>query len=344
MARAIVVASRFTIERPALVRIEGALGAAEIRRYALYWDKIVAPIVNGLSSNPELDGSELEVLGEHLEMLAPIVDIPDEELASTGAPPAEAFPGGCVERLELVGCVISDGFAAPDSPLRSADRVGAPCVDTEFPGGKFLGYSPEQMRACQQIAQAKILDALSRMDSSYIYRFAGSGPSLDLAHGNVPSMPGIEVALVGALPDPDPDTPIERILKFRRQRQPELLALHAAMDKLARTVSDSPDAHEGLVRAKEEIDRALLDLHRCLDESAIQKILTTLRVYLDLRAGVPAAIIAASQGVPPELGLLCGYGVNALLHLMRKDLPRPSLLPAAAKDFAYVYDVQKRLA
>lgn len=159
----------------------------------------------------------------------------------------------------------------------------------------------------------------------------------------------LRVRLHAALPVPAPTTPPEAILELRTRRRGELLQFRAAMDGLYNAIATSENQQTELVRAKERIEASLINLHRVLDESRIQKVVGGLKAYLSLgemeatKVLLPAigAATAGAAQISPVLGGLAGLGLNAVLTFATRRVGTPpELVPEPLRDFAYLYYVE----
>ena len=158
----------------------------------------------------------------------------------------------------------------------------------------------------------------------------------------------IELDLHSALPTPAADTPLDQILAFRSERRSELLRFRAAMDAFVDDIGSAEHTQTALIRAREEIESALIDLHLLLDESRIQRISSSCRRVLGFeepaltKAILPAigGITAGALTLNPVLGSLVGVGVNAALGLTARPQPEVFSLPGGVREFLYLHSVE----
>jgi hypothetical protein len=159
----------------------------------------------------------------------------------------------------------------------------------------------------------------------------------------------VELALVGCLPVPAPDVSIRKIVKFKQNRESELLRFRLAFDDLISKIVNGKDAKQDYIRAKEQIRLSLADLHRVLDETMIQKTASSLRVLLDVKEspllkGIFSVLGAAGAkilDVSPEMGAVAGFGLSMLLSVCSKKVPKIDTISGKPRDFAYLYEIEK---
>ncbi|MFI0371242.1 DUF6236 family protein [Actinomadura sp. 1N219] len=156
----------------------------------------------------------------------------------------------------------------------------------------------------------------------------------------------IVARLYRTLPAPASSVPIEKILEFREQRRPELLALRAAMDELGRSVTEAQNTVEALGRAKENLEQELIALHRVFNQAKIRKLASSAQIYLSLddlaatKAIWPAigTITAGTMHMPAAIGTLSGLAFNAsLTFIKRRNEGVLQRIPKPTRDYAYAY-------
>jgi hypothetical protein len=156
----------------------------------------------------------------------------------------------------------------------------------------------------------------------------------------------LSIDLLNALPVPAPSTPVEVILQFREKRKDELLAFRQYFDDLADKVLRSENPVQQAVRASENLELALLDLHRAMDHSRIKRATECLRTYVSLgQPAAPAMVTAtvAAIAASPKValcGALAGLATNAALtfRLCRNQVRN---VPETLRDVAYLYYVDR---
>jgi hypothetical protein len=163
----------------------------------------------------------------------------------------------------------------------------------------------------------------------------------------------IEMSIVDCLPVPAPGTSVEKIVEFKRARHAELLRFRSALDDMVHKIAKAENQKHAFIQAKEEIELSLEDLHRVLDETRIQKALSTIRILLDVKesAGVKAlmtmlATVAGAVGakfgdISLTTGGYIGFGIGALISLCTKKVPKIDTVKGKERDFAYLYEVEK---
>ena len=146
---------------------------------------------------------------------------------------------------------------------------------------------------------------LERVDES-IWSVAQTGSVFEFAARGSRNAPIIEASLVGVLPVPSEEVPLDDILQFRAKRQPELLRFRMAVDNLRDKAFRAEDLHRGLVTSKNELALAIQDLHRALSAGKVSTIFSTLKLYMDLSDNMSTTLIGAvgaqCLGFPMEIG------------------------------------------
>ncbi len=195
-----------------------------------------------------------------------------------------------------------------------------------------------------------------------ISEFAFAEPAGDVAHvvkvPNVPFLPSghisegstVELELTNALPVPAADVRIEAILEFKQKRHAELLHLRHALDKLELGVANAVDKALALRVASGELEVALLDLHKTLDEARMKKILPTVTASISIddvgstaRNTIVGALAAQSMGLNALVGAVVGAVISAIKLSITLNSRKPKDIPSDWKDYAYLYHVEKEL-
>lgn len=109
-----------------------------------------------------------------------------------------------------------------------------------------------------------------------------SSPDLVLPGGLGAPVRNIEIELYEALPVPAADVPIHDILQFKQQRADELLGFRSAMDALYERIISSRDVPRAQDAALLEIERQLSNVHRVMAETAMRRVISSLKVELSL--------------------------------------------------------------
>lgn len=115
------------------------------------------------------------------------------------------------------------------------------------------------------------------------WSLAQSSPDLIMPGQLAESTRTVEIELYEALPVPAGDVPIHDILQFKHHRADELLAFRAAMDALYERVISARDIPRAKDAAVLEVETRLRDVHRVVGESAMRRIVSSLKVELSIK-------------------------------------------------------------
>lgn len=181
-----------------------------------------------------------------------------------------------------------------------------------------------------------------------LWSIAQSGGDMQLPF-NLALKDVIEANLVSCLPVPSESVRVEDILNFKQKRRAELLRFRSALDGLSSRIEKDENKEAAVVRSREEIELSLLDIHKALDESRLQKTISTVKIYLDLKDSSAINILlpllggtsASLLGKPAELGALIGLGINATFALCTKKTSKLDALPDNLRDYAYLYEIEQ---
>ncbi len=214
---------------------------------------------------------------------------------------------------------------------------------------KFPGTFDFSLRTLQSREQAQLIyhKRINQIEKTKKYSIAQSGNILNLPTDTKKTTNCLELELGNCLPIPI-NCSIEDILKLKEQRRPELLAFRDAINALANNIDNEDYSKDTLVRASEKIERSMLIIHRVMDESRIEKTLTSMKSYLNvtdssaLNVLFPLlGVISASEiNIPPSLGGAIGLGVNAALNFAIKRQSKIESLESSTQDYAYLYYVE----
>ena len=127
---------------------------------------------------------------------------------------------------------------------------------------------------------------------------------------------------------------------------PELIRFRHVVDELYLRMLSSPDQVREMRKASEQIDLAIIDLHKCLNEKKIKTFFTSLSLYLNVSDSSLFTVLAGMYGAnvsgfPLALGAAAGLGVNTILKFTTRCINKPSLVPNELKDFMYLYKVSE---
>ena len=163
----------------------------------------------------------------------------------------------------------------------------------------------------------------------------------------------IELQLAECLPAPAPDTPLEAIVDFKDERKDELLRFQIAMADMKEGILNASDKQAALTKSTKEIELALIEIGKVMDEKGINKIYSTLDLFLggtnaDTIKAIGAALGAKfAQGLEytVELGAFGGGLLSgAAINLISKRLAGYRELNPDLERFVYLYNVQKKLS
>jgi hypothetical protein len=247
--------------------------------------------------------------------------------------------------------IRSDSAVHRDWGLLKAEGI---LIETSFASGKpdsevFTVKEAIDAHLYAAVISAKALNDGQNPDYSGVWSVGQFGHSFKWQFGEKPSKSVVQASLVACLPVPGPEVTTESIIEFKQKRRAELLRFRAALDAMVTKIAEASDVRDEYVRVKEQIELSLLDLHRVLDESRFQKILSTARILVDFKqsSGVNTIIAALAgafganvSGVPEIAGVLAGLGLNAYLSLSAKQVPDIGKFSDGLRDFLYLYEVE----
>jgi chaperone required for assembly of F1-ATPase len=150
----------------------------------------------------------------------------------------------------------------------------------------------------------------------------------------------LAISLKEALPTPNCNTPIDRVITLRKKYEAEFLRFQHAMDDLfARSLGDE---HQKLVRAGEEVQVALIEVSKAMKGARLSTVFNTTEILLTL---TPSAIVgeaASLAGMSLPSGALAGLGVGAMIAFAKRKIhPRSPVPENLQNDFAYLYRVKE---
>lgn len=149
----------------------------------------------------------------------------------------------------------------------------------------------------------------------------------------------VEVDLYRALPVPAAEVPLQEILEFKNRRAPELAALRAALDELYLQVVSSADIPRARIAALASLEAKLHDLHLVFEERWTRRIMSSIKIELNIPELVAkaagTAALASSFNLPIAT---CAAGVAAAsaIKFEAKPCSRLNGLPKELRALAYV--------
>jgi len=156
----------------------------------------------------------------------------------------------------------------------------------------------------------------------------------------------IEVELYRALPTPGENVSLDDILNFKQKRRSELQAFRTVMDELYVEIADSSDIPRAKSATLLRLEKAIHDLHEAADESWINKLISSMKVELNLPSIATQALagagLATAFGVSPDLGAAIG-AVGAALKFEFLTQFKSKKLPEELRDYAYLHHIEREL-
>lgn len=216
----------------------------------------------------------------------------------------------------------------------------------QFPG-KLELLSPLTL-ASREIAQLDYYSKINKLQPLMKFSIAQSGNFLNLPTGSKEQTDCVELYLGNSLPVPINCT-IEEILNFKTKREAELLSFRIRMNEFSELFHKENYSRNELVKAIEHIKRAMIDIHKVMDENKFQKVLTTVKTYLNLDDTKATSILLPLIGeisgstlqLPTGSGGAIGLGINAVINLGIKKQNKIKSLPDQTQDFAYLYYIEE---
>lgn len=298
-----------------------SLEAKELRRHLLYWDKIAYAYANEIGK-PNFDSlHDLRYLHDIGILTLEDIEVTTEEIGKPELPnPIE---------MKLAKALIVANKPTSDNPS----------------GLTLLGTPISVWPELNNFAQIKATSQL-QVQGEGTWTIAQSSNRLDLPFGENSNVQLFEANLYAGLPVPEEGTPLSDILEFKEKRASELLRFRHSIDNLYLKMLSSSDQNRELRKASEEIDLAIIGLHKCLNESNIKTLLKSLSLYLNIKdSNLFSTLLgvygATATGFPLEVGALAGYGVNTILTFATRCIEKPVSVPKELQDFMYLYEVQE---
>jgi hypothetical protein len=156
----------------------------------------------------------------------------------------------------------------------------------------------------------------------------------------------IEVELYKSIPVPVAAVTLEDILEFKERRKDELIRFRGAMDSLYLEVINSGDVPRAKTRAINEIEHNLSDLNRVFNETWKEKLLSTVKVELNIPNLTTYALAGAGTAAAFGFSLSVGAAIGAMTAALKLDFSstiRAKNLPRELLDFAYLHFIEKDL-
>lgn len=163
--------------------------------------------------------------------------------------------------------------------------------------------------------------------------------------------PTIELKVLHSLPVPTVDVPLEKVLEFKQRRQDELSQLRYTLDALYLQIINSGDIDRATSHAIDTVERALVDLHRAMEQPLIKRFAASFSAKLDVTDIVSHMVTGAIAGGAlgssinlPALGAVLGAAILPAIKIaFDPKALKPRGIPSELKDYAYLYHVEKEL-
>ena len=300
------------------VNLDCSLDSKELRRHLLYWDRIAYAYANEMGK-PNFDAlHDLRYLRDVGILTLEDIRVTTEEIGKPELP----------NPIEM-------------KSAKALFVANKPTIDNPS-GFTLLGTPISVWPELNHYAQVKATSLLQAQGGD-TWTLAQSSNKLDLPFGNYSHAQLFEANLYAGLPVPDENTPLNEIMEFKEKRKPELLRFRHSIDSLYIKMLSSPDQERELRKASEEIDLTLIDLNKCLNESNIKTLFTTLSLYLNIKdsklfSTLIGAYGATTAGFPLEIGAAIGLGVNTILTFGTRCIEKPVSVPKELQDFMYLYE------
>jgi hypothetical protein len=204
--------------------------------------------------------------------------------------------------------------------------------------------------AAKEVAQLEYYTQMRAQKNDIILSMAQTGNILKFptrVNANQESL--VEFSLLNCLPSPT-KCRIEDLLEFKWKRKPELLAFRTRMDELVKSFGDLELSKDEILKTRDKITKAVFDINKLMDESKFQKVMNTMKTYMNLEENkaiglamglIGGGIFQTIEGSAMLAGL--GYLTNVGINLAIKKTDKMEGLPSETRDFAYLYHLNKEL-
>ena len=140
--------------------------------------------------------------------------------------------------------------------------------------------------------------------------------------------------------------PIQEILEFKLKRRDELIAFRTAMDQLYLDIINANDIPRAKNSALNKVDLVLADLNSVANESWAKKLLTSLKVEINVPNLITNAAIGSGLALSIGFSPTAGAAIGAATAAIKFDLGLTTgvkNIPNELKDFAYLYRIETEL-
>ena len=311
----------------------------EIRQYLLYWDKIAWAVLRGPTSrivnkgilNVDYVGPELGSIDENFGIL------------NVGGVGNEFFGGDRDLRLLKEESIV-DIYEVRIEPSHLSPPEQEPKLE-------LYGFLGSQINEAVVRSKIQLLQFLNQETPRYLFWSLGHNVTrygreillrTDPKVKRKQAIDTIEIDIPAVLPVPTGEVPIEKILEFKRKREPELLRFRLALATLYDSIINAPDIRFRQASAVDEINLSLALLRRLMKESRIKRMLTPFTAILNIDIPEIIKILFATGNtillkINPEL-LDLVKSVKAAVSIKRNSAP--SLLenlPGGRTPMDYLY-------
>jgi hypothetical protein len=156
----------------------------------------------------------------------------------------------------------------------------------------------------------------------------------------------IEFELYRAVPVPSESVSLSDILEFKGRYHSELLAFRGYMDELYEEVIKSNDIPRSKIACIDRLQRSIEDLQRIANESWSSRILSTLKVELNIPNLVIPAIVGSTVAMSFNLSPEIGSAIGAIAGVLKFDMAatrKVGGLPDNIKELAYLHKIDSEL-
>jgi hypothetical protein len=323
----IVGSNHMSVTQNGDVNLSIGISPIELRRYILYWDRIDWAELKG-SNNDVITNGDLFIEGGSFGRIK-CNNLKQEVIDK------QVYKD--IELLEQES--LFKRYSVQVYPNNIEDDLE--CFVYGYPG--YL------LQAANYLCKNKLIEHLNKNESGFwrAGQCNGDFSFPDLLENEKKDV--IEIDLYNCLPVPDSKANINDILEFKLKRNDELLLFRQAMDNLCNSVIDSPDVLREKQIAIENIQLSLSQIHRVMDESFLQKTVSTVKVLLDLNESPGLTALLTSLGtagiITSNLALagagVAGITLNGLINILKKRVPKKETIPDRYKDYEYLYEVDK---
>ncbi|MPN11935.1 hypothetical protein SDC9_159244 [bioreactor metagenome] len=154
--------------------------------------------------------------------------------------------------------------------------------------------------------------------------------------------------LYNSIPVPAADVNLEDILNFKEHRYNELQEFRCVMDEMYMSIINSPDKDLAKDISVKKLQNKLIELDRIMNESKINRFLSSLKAELDISGIIKSGLTAiggyelgAKVGFPTT-GAVLGFA-SSMVNIKCEFSLKPKEMPIELKDYAYLYYQNKEL-